>query len=310
MKDTERRELNRRFAAQYGLVTTADLRALGVDSRIERRRLESGEWVRIGKHVIRLASRAASHEQVALAACLEAGTWALASHQSAAWLWGLTGAPRRHSVAVPRRFCPVVAWADVHRTSDPPAVSRLVRGIPVTDPLRTLVDLAATSDPGTLDAAVDRALAAQLVTVEGLTAEVERLSRRGRRGTARMRDQLRRRGLTDVPHPSVLESKLLRLLTQSGITPIAFEVKSGPAGRYRIDAMVDEGIAVEVDGHAYHHSPEQKIEDERRRNRLRLGGLFLLVYTWRDVVYDAPRVVAEVREALLRSEVRTLRPGA
>lgn len=172
------------------------------------------------------------------------------------------------------------------------------------------MDLAAVIDGAVLDAALDRALAKQLVTVEGLLAEVDRLSRRGRRGTARLRENLRRRGLADAPNPSVLESRFLRLLQLSGVQPMSLEVRAGPGGRYRLDSKLSEEVAVEVDGHAYHHSPEQKTEDERRRNRLRLSGLFVLVYTWRDVTYDGQRVVAEIREALLQSRTRMHRRGA
>ena len=106
--------------------------------------------------------------------------------------------------------------------------------------------------------------------------------------------------MVSAPNPSVLESRLLRLLYQNGLSPLSVEVISGPGGRYRIDAMLSDVVAVEVDGYAYHHTPEQKAEDERRRNRLRLGGVFLLVYTWRDVTHDGPRVVSELRQALRR----------
>lgn len=310
MKDSESRELRRRFASQNGLITRAQLRALGVDSRIERRKIQSGEWARAGKTVIRLASHRGSPEQRLLAACLGAGPAAMASHQSAAWLWGLLEPPQRPSIVVPRELCPSLPWCDVHRTSVPPSTLHQIRGIPVTDPLRTLVDLAAVVGSAALDAALDRALAGQLVSVEGLLAEVDRLSCRGRRGTARMRENLRRRGMTDAPNPSVLESRFLRLLQQSGVQPVSLEVRAGPGGRYRLDSKLSEEVAVEVDGHAYHHSPEQKAEDERRRNRLRLSGLFVLVYTWRDVTYDGQRVVAEIREALRLSQLRARRRGA
>jgi very-short-patch-repair endonuclease len=71
-------------------------------------------------------------------------------------------------------------------------------------------------------------------------------------------------------------------------------------GSYRVDVRLSENVYVEVDGYAYHSSPQQKRYDERRRNQLRLGGKHLLVYTWWDVVHDGGRVVAELREALQR----------
>ena len=99
-------------------------------------------------------------------------------------------------------------------------------------------------------------------------------------------------------------------MRHSGIEPAGVEVTAGADGRYRVDAMMSAQVAVEVDGYAYHHTPEQKTYDERRRNRLRLGGLFLLVYTWRDVLHDGSRVVAEVRQALELSRPTLRRRGA
>jgi very-short-patch-repair endonuclease len=91
-----------------------------------------------------------------------------------------------------------------------------------------------------------------------------------------------------------------RLLTQAAIRPLAAEVKAGPDLSYRVDILIAPGLAVEVDGYTYHSGPGQMAEDARRRNRLQLSGVQTLVYTWRDVVYDGHRVVAEVRNALDR----------
>lgn len=304
MKDSDMRELLRRLSSQHGVIGRDEVRLLGIDSRMEQRRIASGEWERIGRHVIRSLAAPATGEQSLMAACIEAGPEAVASHQSAAWLWDLAPAPTRHSVTVPRARCIKVAWADVHRMGVGVVSPVHRRGVPATDPARTLVDFASVADQQVLDFAVDRALARRVVTVEGILAEIECESRSGRRGIRSLRESLRRRGLIGAPHPSVLESMLLRLLQRHGIVPIAVEVHIDAEGHYRVDAAVSDDVLVEVDGYAYHHSPEQKTEDERRRNRIRLSGRFLLVYTWRDVVHDGPRVVEEVRQALARSWLR------
>lgn len=308
MKDIESRELRKLFACQYGLVRRSDLRAAGVDSRMEHRKVASGEWVRVGRRVVGLGSHPTSTEQSLMAACLEAGPSAVASHQSAAWLWDIAGPPARHSVVMPRDFCSTVSWADVHRASDLPRQVHHRRGIPVTSPLRALVDLAGVAGSEVLDSAIDSALARRLVTVEGLLAEVGRLGKRGRRGVGAMRRELQRRGMAGAPDPSVLESRFLRLLRRNGIEPVGVEVTFGPDGEYRVDSLLSPTVAVEVDGYAYHHTPEQKTRDEHRRNQLRLGGLFLLVYTWRDIQHDGRRVVSEIRQALSSASHATLHP--
>ncbi|MHB1931040.1 MAG: PDDEXK family nuclease, partial [Acidimicrobiales bacterium] len=107
-------------------------------------------------------------------------------------------------------------------------------------------------------------------------------------------------GFVGAPAASVLESRFMRLLTVAGMPPLATEVRDGPDGCYRVDVKLSGNVYAEVDGYAFHASPEQKRHDERRRNRLRLAGRQLLVYTWLDVVRDGDRVVAEIREAVTR----------
>lgn len=293
-----RQELARRFAEQHGLVGRSELRALGIGFHVEQRRLRSGEWALLGTRVIRLVAAPVTHEQRLLAACIEAGAGAVASHQSAAWLWGLIGPPGRHAVTVPRSVKPRIGWAEVHRPKDPPERIELRSGIRCTSVTRTIVDLAGVLMSGALDEAVDRALASKLVTVPALTAELNRLARPGRTGVRPLRDLLSRRGYVGAPNPSVLESRGLRLLHLGGIRPLATEVRLGVGGQYRVDVLVAPRVIVEFDGFAYHHSSKQKEQDERRRNRLRLDGFFLLVYTWRDVLHDGRRVIAEIRSAL------------
>ena len=57
---------------------------------------------------------------------------------------------------------------------------------------------------------------------------------------------------------------------------------------------------MEVDGYTHHWSPEAKAGDEARRNRLRLDGIFLLVYTWIDVRFEQFRMRTEISTALAR----------
>jgi very-short-patch-repair endonuclease len=201
-------------------------------------------------------------------------------------------------VTIPRSRNVKVAWADVHRIGSeaPRPVPR--RGIPATDPHRTLIDYAVIGDPGNLDLAVDRALGRELVTMEGLITAMGASSERGRTGIRALRESIRRRGLVGAPDASVLEAKLYRLLEHAGIKPRGVEQPIAADGSYRIDVTVSDAVFVEVDGYAYHHTPEQKADDERRRNRIRLKGNVLLVYTWRDIVHDGRRVIDEIRTAM------------
>jgi hypothetical protein len=292
------------FRDQHGLIHRDEALRTGLTRSQIERKLTCGDWERVHRNVYRNRSSVPTFEQRALAACLAAGPLAVASHETAAWLWELTGRtpPRLPTVTVPRRAHPRLDHAILHRSRDlDPARTLYHRNIPCTDPVRTLVDLASVSDPSepaAIVGAVDRALASRLLSVEAISAELGRRASRGRAGVLALEHILADRGFVGVPEPSVLEAETLRLFATSGIVVRAREVRSGPDGRYRIDFVLNPPVAVEVDGYAYHWSPEAKARDESRRNQLRLSGIFLLVYTWRDIRFEPGRVVREVTAAL------------
>jgi very-short-patch-repair endonuclease len=316
------------FVGQLGLATRAQVLGAGVTPSQIRTALSQGRWVRVAPGVYGLAAWPSSDTRRLLAACLVSN--GVASHLSAAWLWGLIEhAPPSPIVSVaysrrlqrpqrprqqpwdaqqrrPRQLDqhnsqrprPGFGPIQVHRTRDLDLLTTSYRyGVPTTNPLRTLVDLAGHTDRQVLDSALDAALACRLVTTEGLLAEASRLERPGRRGPSDIKERLRQRAFIGAPSPSVLESQALRLLAANGIPVRKCEVVVDGA-RHRIDIQLADTLFVEVDGYAYHWSPEQKRSDDARRNQLRLLGLEVLVYSWHDVVRDGQRLLTEVRQAL------------
>lgn len=299
MKHGSSRTVSLLFRRQSGVAARSQLRNVGVTSLVENSKVAAGEWDRPTKQVVRVVGSPLGPKQDLMIALLESGPSSIASHQSAAWLWDMAPPPERPAVMVIRRSSTRRGPYTLHRVEALPAVS-MRHDIPTTNPLRTLVDLAGVVTPDVLDEAVDRAIASRLVTVEAIRAELDRVAKRGRKGAGAMRAALRRRGLNEGPHPSVLEARFHRLLKSGGIAPLATEVIDGPNGEYRIDSLVDPNVAVEVDGHIHHSTPEQKAYDERRRAEIRMGGKFVLVYQWRDIVQDGRRVLAEIHLALAR----------
>jgi hypothetical protein len=280
--------------------------------------LAQRRWLRAAPGLYALASWPASAHRRLLGACLATG--GVASHASAAWVWGLLKeAPTPPVVSVAHRCkntMPAtgggrIAISDgygdtypavVHRSRDLPSASiSLRRGIPTTNPLRSLVDLAATSSPTVLDDAIDVALAKRLVSVESLEAEALRLKRPGRRGPPQLIARLGGRRFVGASAPSVLESRALRLLAEAGIKVVNCEtvVDAADSGHYRLDIELENKVFLEVDGFAYHSSPEQKNNDDARRNQLRLHGIDFLVYDWRALMEGTGgRLITEAREAL------------
>jgi len=304
MRAVGARELARRFRDQHGVLSRDQLRAIGVSPGIVRRRLQSGEWETVVPRVVRLSASARTPEQRLLADCLAVGPSAIASHLSAAWLWHLSEPPERHHLTVPRALSARSAAARVHRPRDFPAQVAMLKQIPCTTPLRTIVDVAGLCPPDELEDIMDRALSAKLVDIAGVEAELARVCRSGRPGVDALRRELKWRRPLGLEAMSVLESKTLRLLERSGVKPAGVEVSTAGGPGYRLDILLGRGLAMEVDGYAYHHSPEQMTEDARRRNRLLASGITVLVYTWKDIAEDGHRVIAEVRHLLGQSADR------
>lgn len=293
------------LAAHHGLITRAEAGRLGLSRDQIDWRVRSGRWRVVHRGVYAITGPVPGHHARLLAAVLGAGAGAAASHRSASWLWGWQHTPPvRPQVTVPHGSHRCIYEADLHRRRASGRRSVLVAGIPTTDPLQTLVDLAAAGLPAkTLDDLVDVAIARRQVKAVQLAAAVTRVSGAGRAGPAELRQVLQRRGLVEAPHPSVLESRVMRLLHAWGITPLGVEVAWG-GGRYRLDILLAPGVALEVDGFAFHSSPRARSRDLERRNRIRASGIYLVEADWVAVTYEAERVHREIRAALGRQPER------
>ena len=129
---------------QHGIVTTAQIEAIGIDKSGIERRLRAGRLHRVHRGVYAVGHRVISDEGHWMAAVLACGDGAALSHESAVVLWGLlrpidgpvhvsvrsrSGRTPGEGIRLhrPRSFAP----SDLTRRS----------GIPVTTPNRTLLDL-------------------------------------------------------------------------------------------------------------------------------------------------------------------------
>ena len=167
----------------YGVISWYEARRLGASEQFIRHKLATGEWVRVYRGVYLATATPATPYQGLRAAILATQGVGVISHASGAWLWGvLREAPDRVELTVPAG-CSIgrkLGGLDIHRSNDLDLALAVTsrHGMPVTNPLRTMVDLAAIVSPDVLTEAVDVALAQRLVTVAGLVAELGRRSAR------------------------------------------------------------------------------------------------------------------------------------
>jgi hypothetical protein len=107
--------------------------------------------------VYRITGSPNSERQTALAACLWAGNRAVVSHRTAGVLWKMDGITARQvEITVHAKQAPSSALVVVHRTLHLPRADQVtIGGIPITNPARTLIDLAGCVSEETLEAAVE-----------------------------------------------------------------------------------------------------------------------------------------------------------
>ena len=230
-------------------------------------------------------------------ALLAGGESAALRALSAAFVLGLSdSAPRRIEVAV--RDGARDGKADgsaVRRASSLGAHDvRTVRGLRVTCPARTLVDLAAVAADRELARAVDRALLKGLVTIAVVRRYIKERRLQRRRGVARLIRLLDDREF-GVPE-SELERRTLELIGECRLPEPARQRRVGP---HRVDFAYDgERVLIEADGRATHGTSEAFEADPVRQNELVLQGWTVLRFTWRQITQDPDYVADTIRRAV------------
>jgi hypothetical protein len=286
----------RLFAGQHHVAAQAQLLAVGLTPHMVNGRVRTGAFVRVHRGVLRPAWMPLSDHGRLLAAVLACRPGSLASHGAAAWLWGLDEQPSC-AVSVFGGRHPRPHGVAVHQVKLP-AVPSLRHGIPVTNPLRTMLDLAVYGGGSELTRALDRGVAARLFTFDAVRAELDRWADVRRPGLPLLRAVLDDCGPVSMRSPSVLQNVFARLLRRAGLPPPVPEHEV-MGGRYRLDfAYPDVLLACELDSAAFHSGWEETEADHRRRRVLARLGWTVLVYTADDVWREPESVVSEIHGEL------------
>jgi very-short-patch-repair endonuclease len=283
--------------AQQGVAHRRQLRALGFSSGAIAHRVRAGRLHGYLPSVFAVGHRALPVHGPEVAALLHTGDNAVLSHRTAAALWGFghTSATRlevtvigRHVRELPRLRVYRVSAVDLRDV-------RMLHGLPVTAPARTMIDFAAEASIDEVIAALAEARVRRLVT----DAELEAAMRRAplRTGVARVRSALADElGLGRQHTRNDAERRLLALIAQAGLPP--------PIANARVLGMeVDllwptERVVVEFDGWAAHGHPAAFERDRRRGQVLSAAGYTVFRVTWRQLTEEPVAVAVRLAHTL------------
>ena len=282
---------------QHGIVTSSQILAAGMSEKAIRGRIKRGAWRRIDRGVYILFGPDSAEARLAAAV---SALPAVVSHGSAAVNQGLIDEPPSlPEVTIPHRFSNRFPGVSVHESTDlDPDQIIEVNGLRTTSPARSIFDIAIRLKKRQLTAVVDRALVRRLVSTKDLVDIVTSIGRRGRPGTAKMRDLLQDLSTAYVAPESELERRLLNLVTATDLpTPVPqmrVPWRSTVSGRVDI-AFPESRTIVECDGRRWHTLAEAFERDRRRDNLAQAAGWRVLRFTWDDVTKRPSQTIRQIQ---------------
>lgn len=264
--------------SQDGIVERRQLIALGLSTAAIDHRVRTGRLIVLYRGVYAVGHAAHSERATLRAALIAAGPTAAHSHRTAAARWKLTPSmPSFVEVTVTRKGPRSRRGLRIHETQRPPEI-RVLDSLPVTAPLRTLVDLAATQPQHQLEKLCAEALVLKLVTHEQLDA-------------ARILDP-------DLVAPtrSRFERTFRAALRKAGLP---MPVTGYPISHYTADfAWPAERVVVETDGWQFHGN-RIAFEDDRARDAFLVArGWIVVRVTWRRLTTTPMLVMVQLAQTL------------
>lgn len=294
------RALWRLSACQHGVVTHEQLVTHGLGPEGIRHRCAIGRLHRIYRGVYAVGRPQLSREGRWLAATLACGPSSALSHASAAALWGIR-TPRAAlpiEISAPRRTDRRQPGVRFHRVVMSAADLTCRDGVPVVSPARTLLNQAATSSRGRLEADINAADIHGLITPGALRRSLDGF--RGQPGVTALRGLLDQHTFT-LTH-SELERLFIPIARSAGLPKPRTQAW---VNGFRVDFFWPElGLVAETDGLRYHRTPAQQAKDLVRDQTHKAAGLEPLRFTHWQVAYDKRWVRAtlcRVTERIRRS---------
>jgi very-short-patch-repair endonuclease len=287
-------------ARQKGVVTLAQLVALGLSERAIRWRVRTGKLHRLHRGVYLVGHSVPpplALEQAALFAC---GSPSYLTHLTAGHLEGFLEDYDGPIDVTTYRHRGRPSGVRVHTTRrlDRRDTTRRF-GLPITTVPRTLLDCAEVLDGRTFERMIEDAFAQKRVTERQLRAVIARSP--GRRGGAVLAGLLDYRG-DDGYTRSRAEDAMRRLTRRARLpAPKANEKVAG----YEVDFYwPDHRVIVEVDSWAHHSSRTAFERDRRKRADLEAAGYPVIPITWRQMTEEPEATAARISAALALASTR------
>jgi very-short-patch-repair endonuclease len=289
---------------QHGLISVGQALELGADRELLHRRTSAGHLVAVNHHVYRARAMPPTWESRVLAAVLDGGDGALASHLCGGALWDLNGLPRsgRPELSIPRGRKHRPLDARCHQSTDLDRCSSVLRnGIPVTDLSRTLLDLGRYYGFARLNRIVEDARRSHDLELNPLIHTLMDHARQGRHGIRRLRAVIDAHAGRDEITDSEFEMLVISLLAERGIQApvIHHQIWAGEVLIAEVDlAWPQQRLAVELQGQ--HHREDRQVweADQVKAVELDALGWTVLPFTWRTYVDRTEWMLSRIRRAL------------
>lgn len=226
-----------------------------------------------------------------MAAVLACGPDSALSHRSAAALWGFGKEHRDYiDVSVRRASKPRYPGVRSHQRPSLPAEDITTRrNIPLTQPVRTFVDLVTVAGPKTVERAINEADKLDVIDADALRRALDDYP--GRPGVRPLRQILDK-------HTFRLSDDELELLFRpiAAAAGLPTPLTKQRVNEFEVDFFwPDLGLVVETDGWRYHRTPSAQTRDALRFQRHTAAGLTPLRFSHYQVKYE-PRHVRQILE--------------
>jgi very-short-patch-repair endonuclease len=263
-------------------------------------RVACGRLHPVHRGVYAVGHRRLSREGELMAAVLAGGPGSVLSHYSAAELWAMRTSKERliHVTTSAHGKRPGIRF---HKGALDPGEFTTHKGIPVTTPERTLIDLATTSTADQLERAIRQAEYEHLTTLATLTSCLS--SRPGRRGARRLRTAITRAESGKGIPRSTLERRFVGFLRKHALPMPELNKPMWLEGRWiKPDCTWPaQRLIVELDGRDGHLNAHAFESDRARDRALQVAGWIVVRITWRQLREEPERVAAHLYSLLSRT---------